>query len=300
MASLTKKSGTTDKLLSRTKIQLRNATEEKEKARWHVDLYGLAQGFLQEAKGELPSQTADEMQRLRHELEECQIELELQNAELMRTREVMDEALERYTELYDFAPISYFSLNPEGVIRFAVLAGATLLGQDLSQLLGRSFLPFVAPNNQRDFNALIHDVTSGRRRKALELVLMPDAGPPLFVQIVAAASSTGQNCNMVIIDITERREAAEELKMHRTKLESLVRERTLALEGEIAERKRLSLEITELNALLEQRVTEQGLPPLVRKCGSSEETSVSSGLWHKKRVRHGGGCTQRPPRGGGL
>ncbi len=56
-------------------------------------------------------------QKLIHELEVHQIELELQNEELRKTRLEAENNLERYTELYDFAPVGYITLSREGMIQ---------------------------------------------------------------------------------------------------------------------------------------------------------------------------------------
>ncbi|MGE5294719.1 MAG: histidine kinase, partial [Solirubrobacterales bacterium] len=48
-------------------------------------------------------------QRLVHELQVHQIELEMQNAELQGARDQTAAMLERLTDLYDFAPVGYFS-----------------------------------------------------------------------------------------------------------------------------------------------------------------------------------------------
>jgi hypothetical protein len=53
-------------------------------------------------------------QRLLHELEVHQVELEMQNAELQKTRDELEAALENYTDLYDFAPVGYLSIDESG------------------------------------------------------------------------------------------------------------------------------------------------------------------------------------------
>jgi hypothetical protein len=55
-------------------------------------------------------------QRLIHELQVHQIELELQNEELKRSKAEADSYLEKHTALYDSAPVGYFSLSAEGLI----------------------------------------------------------------------------------------------------------------------------------------------------------------------------------------
>jgi len=48
-----------------------------------------------------PGRTRNATQRLVHELEVHQIELEMQNAELRQARDEVETALIRYTDLYD-------------------------------------------------------------------------------------------------------------------------------------------------------------------------------------------------------
>src|ERR1035438_7816387 len=72
--------------------------------------------------------SAAETQRLLHELEVHQIELEMQNDELQKTRDELAVALEKYTDLYDFAPVGYFSIDESGVILEANLTTTALLG----------------------------------------------------------------------------------------------------------------------------------------------------------------------------
>ena len=64
------------------------------------------------------SLTEADLRRLRHELEVHQIELEMQNVELRTIQVRLEAALESYTELYDFAPVGYFTLAADGTIRW--------------------------------------------------------------------------------------------------------------------------------------------------------------------------------------
>ena len=57
--------------------------------------------------GTSPASEADS-RRLLHELQVHQIELEMQNAELQESRNLAETLLEKYVELYDFAPVGYF------------------------------------------------------------------------------------------------------------------------------------------------------------------------------------------------
>ena len=54
--------------------------------------------------------------RLQHELEVHQIELEMQNQALEAEQKRIKHELERYAELFDFAPVGYCNLTSEGTI----------------------------------------------------------------------------------------------------------------------------------------------------------------------------------------
>ena len=94
-----------------------------------TELRRRAEARLRAAKTEgTPARTEAEAQRLVHELQVHQIELEMQNQELRESRAEVEAGLERYTELYDFAPVGYLTLGRDGAIRQVNLTGARLLG----------------------------------------------------------------------------------------------------------------------------------------------------------------------------
>ncbi len=98
--------------------------------------------------------TAAEMQRLIQELQIHQIELEMQNEELKQARDEAEAERERYLDLYDFAPVGYFTLGADGAIRQVNLAGARLLGLERSALLNRRFCHFVSEADVAAFERL--------------------------------------------------------------------------------------------------------------------------------------------------
>lgn len=108
----------------------------------------LAEDSLQGVPPNLGDLSSNDLQTLVHELQVHQIELELQNDELRRTQAELETAHKKYSNLYHFAPVGYFTLNQAGAIEEVNQAGASLLGVDRSHLIKRSFAEFVYPDDQ--------------------------------------------------------------------------------------------------------------------------------------------------------
>jgi len=85
----------------------------------------------------------DEALKRVHELEVETAELEAQIEELHQTLEELEFLRNKYVELYDFAPIGYFTFDASGLIREANLAGAQLLGTDRRLLANKPFHHFI-------------------------------------------------------------------------------------------------------------------------------------------------------------
>jgi len=67
----------------------------------------------------------------------------------------VEALLRQYADLYDFAPVGYFTLARDGAIRQANLAGARLLGVEVGKLIKRRFGVFVSVESRPAFNAFL-------------------------------------------------------------------------------------------------------------------------------------------------
>src|SRR5262249_38664267 len=93
--------------------------------------------------------------RLVHEIRVHEIELEMQNDELRAARRELEVTLNRYRELFDFAPIGLAVVTKEGTIRELTLAGARLLGMERWHLINRRFAMFISPQEREDLSDFI-------------------------------------------------------------------------------------------------------------------------------------------------
>lgn len=175
-----------------------------------------------------------------HELQVHQIELERQNAELQQARANSDMNLARYTELYDFAPIGYFTLNPAGIILEVNLTGATLLGAERASLPGQPLHEFIPPERQSDFLAFLQKVMQGKGKEIHEMGFLNGNHEPLIAHLEASIDATGNICRVVMLDITARKQTEEALHYSREMLRHMVLHQEHVKEDE---RKRIAREI---------------------------------------------------------
>lgn len=167
---------------------------------------------LRPGKGASPASAADSTGLL-HELQVHQIELELQNEELQQAKAEVDMSLEKYTDLYDFAPVGYFSIDEEGLILDVNLTGAALLGTERALLHKRRFPLFVTPQDRAAFASFLTSIFAGHKKQVCEISLMK-AGRPAFsadLQAMSAYAVKGVRkwCRVAVIDVSARKRAEE-------------------------------------------------------------------------------------------
>jgi PAS domain S-box-containing protein len=152
-----------------------------------------------------PPKEADS-KRLLHSLQVHQIELELQNTELQEARDRMESLLGRYTDLYDFAPVGYFSVNDRGVILEVNLTGADLLGIERAKLINRRLQGFVDPPSRTLFLVFLKKIFASPVKQICEIPLLNERGIPFWADIQAtpADSVAGRDswCRLAMSDLT--------------------------------------------------------------------------------------------------
>ena len=170
-------------------------------------------------------------QKLIYELQVHQIELEMQNEELSRSQAEVETGLERYTDLYDFAPVGYFTLTRDGTISQCNLTGACLLGVERARLVNRRFGLFVSEADRPDFNAFLERVMEGKAEEVCDVALLKEEAGPLWVHIEALASGDRQACRAVVMDITARKQLEDALRESEEKMRSIFRAAPLGIGG---------------------------------------------------------------------
>lgn len=205
-----------DKPPRRPARKAKNAAAGEEAARhtsMMAELYRRAEAELKKLKRSKPTNHGSDSEidprRLVHELQVHQVELEMQNSALLEARESLEQALERYTDLYDFAPVAYFTLDLDGAIQHVNLEGARLAGMDRVDLIGRPFARSVVPAMRARFNAFLKAAFGCESKQSDEFDLLGVKTPSRSISLDAQCASDGVQCRLVAEDITERKQTEE-------------------------------------------------------------------------------------------
>ncbi len=175
-----------------------------------------AEKKLQDENNRLQDLSAVDSKRLVHELATHQIELEMQNVELREAQQELEASHIKYSELFDFAPIGYFTLDKNTHVLEVNLTGATLLGIERRLLINSPFGAFVAnAADQYTFHDHCREVLEKQELRTCELRLKRKDGTVFYAQLQSApteglkAGITG--FKTMVSDISERRHAVDKL-----------------------------------------------------------------------------------------
>lgn len=143
-----------------------------------------------------------DVKKLMHELQVHQIELEMQNEELREANDTAEAALKKYTMLYDFAPMGYFTLDSEGSICELNFTGAEMLGDKRFSLINSNFKLFVSEDSLPVFNSFFRKVYTSNAKESCELLLGYDKKALCHVYMEGIVTGDERQCLLSVVDIS--------------------------------------------------------------------------------------------------
>jgi diguanylate cyclase (GGDEF)-like protein/PAS domain S-box-containing protein len=168
------------------------------------------------SKISIPKVMSDkEKQQLIHELQVHQIELEMQNEELRNSQSELEESRTKYSDLYDFAPVGYFTFDKHGLILEANLTAATELGLERSLFIHKPFRAYIVMEDRDIFDSHLHKVFKSGDLQTCEIRLKRKDGSEFYAQLESKGTrdSFGHGiCRNSLTDITGRKFKEEEIK----------------------------------------------------------------------------------------
>ena len=185
-----------------------------------------------------------------HELQVHQIELTLQNEELRETQRKLEESRAQYVDLYDHAPVGYFTFDRRGRILAVNLTGNRLLGLEKDALLNKPFTFFMCQEDSDLFYLHLKKVAATKSKQTCAVTLFHENIKPFYAQLDSIPASIASDKNPLfrtaITDISERKNLEVALNASETSFRRLFeasREGILILDAETGQ-------ITEVNPFL--------------------------------------------------
>lgn len=198
-----------------------------------LELRTRSEALLKKRNREAPDPELNQLNELLHELDVHRIELELQNEELRHTQLELEAARDRYSNLFNSAPIGYVVLDSAGIIRQSNQTWASKIGRDLATLRGMPFADLLINEDAAIFRGRYRSFFRNPAGKRMEVrARLQNTTEALFLQLEAKPNSLSEkpaaNINpdellVVISDVTERKDLQQQR-------EELIQKLTLAKE----------------------------------------------------------------------
>lgn len=160
---------------------------------------------------------------LLHELQVHQIELEMQNRELREAQQQLEEARDRYADLYDFSPVGYLTLDESGVVLEINLTGAAMLGMERLNIVGRPFINRLSISSIQLFVTHLRQAFTVPGNSVTEVLIRSKEGKARIVSLESLAMPGDKKiCRTVMNDVTEQRKMAVALQVNLSAQDALL------------------------------------------------------------------------------
>lgn len=164
-------------------------------------------------------------ERLSHDLKVHQEELEMQNQELRLISEALEQSRNRYATLYDFAPVSYCSLDERGLIYEANLTCCKLLKTDRKILQGKPLTAYLKEGYRHPLYNHLRETFKSTSRQTVDVALQSRVGETIHVQLDSVAIYDADHNRKLawtsITDITARKMVEKRLKESEANLNAI-------------------------------------------------------------------------------
>ncbi|WP_114968595.1 PAS domain-containing protein [Rhodoferax ferrireducens] len=174
----------------------------------------LVSGKVALSLDEIAKMTPEDTQRLFHELQVHQVELEMQNDELRRVQDALHTERERYFDLYELAPVGYCTVSKEGLILQINLTAATLVGINRRELVRRPISRFICKEDRDIYYLLCKQLLATGEPQSSELRMLKKDGTPFWVELQATAArdETGAPVHRFILSDMMARQSLQEVR----------------------------------------------------------------------------------------
>lgn len=194
---------------------------------WYAQLQQRAEALLATPSAAELEVLSTDICRLVHDLQVSHLELEMQNEELRQAYADLQTVRDKYSDLYDFAPVAYLTLDEKGCVREINLAGSALLGVTKTGIIGKLLMICVARSDRDAFRTLRRAVMRSGETRSAEVRFQRADGKCVYARVEALAlrNRIGHltGARVIIHDLTERKQAEDALFEEKERLQITLR-----------------------------------------------------------------------------
>lgn len=163
---------------------------------------------------------------LLHELLVHKVELEMQNEELRKSHQSMEENRDRYWYLYEFSPVAYITLSRENMIYEINLTGCSMLGINRTKIIKHRFTNWIAPHEQDRWHRLFLNLMKQNihEKQSLEIEMLREDGTNFYAHLDCVQLKTQDappSLRIALTDISKLKQAEYELRIAAVIFESM-------------------------------------------------------------------------------
>jgi two-component system cell cycle sensor histidine kinase/response regulator CckA len=185
-----------------------------------------AQEFMSKNPAAIKNIPPMDIKQLIEDLQVHQIELEMQNEELRRLQQDLEKERDKYSDLYDFSPVSYFTIDEKGIILEANLTAAAMVGVARGFLIDRPFSDFIVWDDQDVFYRHRRKLYERKTRQTCELRIRAQQGPEFYTHLESiVVPEDKKNSNLIrtaVTDIQARKQAEDAVRKSEKRYRRLV------------------------------------------------------------------------------
>jgi PAS domain S-box-containing protein len=163
-----------------------------------------------------------EFNKIFHELQVYQVELEMQNEELISAAQEIQKQKDRFSSLFEAAPIAYIVISKEGMILDINRTGLRLFNKDKNMMVGKPFAAFVSSPDISNFYQFLRNITRTGSEHVSQLQFLSQDKKTiggLLQGVPVKGEELDQQIYLTLTDITERQKAENALIQAKQRLE---------------------------------------------------------------------------------
>jgi PAS domain S-box-containing protein len=168
-----------------------------------------------DSSGKIENSPGKDLRKILHELQVHQLELEMQNEELRRVQDMLEQEKLRYTDLFEYSPVGYLLMDKQGNIKEINQTLCSMLSISKTSVAGKNLSFFLSPESQDVFYFHLQKLLESGKSSACKLVMRNNHANLLWInmesKIFYSEKTSQYTIQSSLTDISDSKKAEDHL-----------------------------------------------------------------------------------------